>query len=221
VNPADLKRYNTLVFDCDGVILDSNKVKAQAFFVAALPYGEGFARALVAYNQSHGGISRYIKFRYFLEEIVGCPAEPPALERLLKVYASEVRAGLLSCSVAPRLSELRCLNQSRWLVVSGGDQSELREVFDARKLTAIFDGGIFGSPDSKDAIMKREIQSGNISPPTLFIGDSAYDHSVASDAGVDFAFLSAWSEFTGWKEYQREHGFVAATDLAELFDARS
>ncbi|NLC22432.1 MAG: HAD family hydrolase, partial [Halomonadaceae bacterium] len=34
----ELKAYLTLVFDCDGVVLDSNRVKTEAFYQATLPY---------------------------------------------------------------------------------------------------------------------------------------------------------------------------------------
>ena len=30
----DITQYDTIAFDCDGVILDSNKVKTEAFFNA-------------------------------------------------------------------------------------------------------------------------------------------------------------------------------------------
>lgn len=43
----DLQRYRTLVFDCDGVLLNSNMVKTQAFYSTALPYGEKAAKELV------------------------------------------------------------------------------------------------------------------------------------------------------------------------------
>lgn len=145
LNPAS---YATLVFDCDGVLLDSNKVKTQAFYQAALPYGEIAAQALADYHVANGGVSRYKKFSYFLEHIVTKHIEGVTLENLLDRYAEFVRSGLLSCDVAIGLQELRDNTpNTRWLVVSGGDQAELREIFTQRKLDGLFDGGIFGSPD--------------------------------------------------------------------------
>jgi len=220
VSPIDPGRYATLVFDCDGVILDSNKVKTDAFYQAALPFGESSARALVEYNRSNGGISRYRKFEYFIDKIIGQPVEPAALEPLVGAYARIVRAGLLTCPVAPDLGSLRRATHGRWLVVSGGDQGELREVFDRRELTRHFDGGIFGSPAPKDAIVEREMQNGNIVAPALYLGDSAYDYSVARHAGMDFVFVSAWSEFSDWKAHQLQHSYYTVANLAELLAAR-
>lgn len=194
--------YATLIFDCDGVVLDSNKVKTEAFYQATLPYGKAAAQAMVDYHVANGGVSRYKKFAYFLEKIAPIHAEhqdSPDLDALLQAYAGYVRDGLLSCDIAPGLEVLRqnTLNAS-WLIVSGGDQVELRDVFVQRGLAAWFDGGIFGSPDTKEEILNREIVSGLIQKPALFLGDSKYDFKAASAMGLDFLFLNGWSEVSDW-----------------------
>lgn len=208
--------YATLIFDCDGVLLDSNRVKTEAFRQAALPYGVAAAEALVAYHVALGGVSRYAKFTHFLEHIV--PGQDgPGREALLSAYATAVREGLASCSLAEGLKDLRAATpNARWMIVSGGDQAELREIFAARGLASLFDGGIFGSPDTKDAILAREIAAGGIQRPALFLGDSRYDHEAASAAGLDFIFVSGWSEFDGWPEYIRRHGLQAVPSIADL-----
>lgn len=191
-----LAQYKTWVFDCDGVLLNSNKVKTEAFFRAAEPYGKDKAQALVEYHVSAGGVSRYIKFQAFLTNIVGRDSvDSGELEDLLNRYASYVESGLRECEVAPGLVRLRSLTPgAKWLVVSGGDQVELNEVFRDRGLAAHFDGGIFGSPDTKDQILTRELAAGAIEQPAVFVGDSQYDFEAATRAGLDFIFLTDWSE---------------------------
>ncbi|MFD1510677.1 HAD family hydrolase [Lacimonas salitolerans] len=204
-----LSDYSTLVFDCDGVVLDSNRIKTEAFRIAAQPWGAAAAGALVAHHVANGGISRHLKFAHFLDAILPEHApgavpgrDGPGLEELLSAYAQSVRAGLMSCAVAEGLEALRAATpDAHWLIVSGGDQAELREIFAARGLDGLFDGGIFGSPDSKDTILTREQAGGRIEAPALFLGDSRYDHEAASAAGLDFIFVSGWSEFHGWQEY--------------------
>ena len=78
----DIREYLTLVFDCDGVLLDSNKVKTDAFYKSALPYGENAANELVSYHKENGGISRYIKFEYFLDSILGLAVDQSKLNEL-------------------------------------------------------------------------------------------------------------------------------------------
>ncbi|TVU87584.1 HAD family hydrolase [Vreelandella titanicae] len=210
--------YKTLIFDCDGVVLSSNQVKTDAFYQAALPYGEAAAKALVNYHVSNGGISRYKKFAYFVDHLVPSKSGP-GLDKLLERYASQVREGLMGCEVASGLQALReSTTQARWLIVSGGDQTELRDVFSQRGIAGLFDGGIFGSPDSKDVILKRELDSGNIQQPALFLGDSKYDHQAASTAGLDFVFMSDWTEVSDWQHWVTSQKINVKQNIAALME---
>lgn len=214
----NLSAYQSIVFDCDGVILDSNRVKTDAFYNATLSYGEKAAAAMVDYHVRHGGISRYRKFAYFLEQLAPAGMPGPDLQALLAAYATEVKTGLLACEVAEGLEAFReQTSGTRWMVASGGDQAELRELFEARGLLDWFDGGIFGSPDTKEEIVKRELENGNIRMPALFIGDSRYDHQVAHENGLDFVFLSRWSEFERWEEYFAAHDITIKSMMKDLF----
>lgn len=220
----NLSAYATLVFDCDGVVLDSNRVKTEAFRTVALPWGEKAAEALVAHHVDNGGISRHQKFCYFIESILpeyspqSCASyTSPSLEELLRAYASSVRNGLLNCAVAEGLTSLRSLMpQASWCIVSGGDQTELREIFEARGLDSLFDGGIFGSPDNKDIILARELSTGRIRTPSIFLGDSRYDYQAASRAGIDFLFVSGWSEFNGWEDFIKRERLQSISSLSRL-----
>lgn len=212
-----LSHYQALVFDCDGVVLDSNSIKTEAFYQASLPYGEDVAQAMVAYHVANGGISRYRKFEYLLTQILSGRQVADELPLLLERYAALVRDGLLSCAIAPGLAALReSLPDSRWMIASGGDQAELREVFALRGLSDYFEGGIFGSPDAKDLILQRERASGNLPQSALFLGDSRFDYQCAVGAGLDFIFLSAWSEFHDWPEYFADKNIDCQVSIAQL-----
>ncbi len=209
--------YKTIVFDCDGVVLDSNQVKTQAFYKAALPYGKEIAQSLVDYHVARGGISRYKKFEWLIEQCEGLKG--PTLEELLDSYAKEVESGLLSCNITSGLTQLREYTQgANWLIVSGGAQHELREVFTKRDLVKYYDGGIFGSPDTKDEILSREIANGNIKLPAIFIGDSKYDFEAATNAKLDFVFMTKWSEVIGLHEWLENHKINHKQSVCELID---
>ena len=220
----DLSKYSTLIFDCDGVILNSNGIKTKAFRSAALAWGEGEADALVLYHIQNGGISRHLKFKYLLETILPnfnpnrLPGrDGPELEELLDTYANEVKQGLMTCKVAEGLETLRCKTQhARWMIVSGGDQDELRRLFAARELEKLFDSGIFGSPDCKDKILQRELEAGRIIQPALFLGDSCYDHEAATRAGIDFIFISEWTDVANWKSFTDKNQLKTVKSLSSL-----
>lgn len=213
----NLQKYATIIFDCDGVVLHSNRIKTKAFYDAALPYGETAAQTLMEYHVKRGGISRYKKFEYFLDNLVEIELPGMGLTELLQRYAHAVHNGLLECEVAQGLAELRKqTEQSKWLIVSGGDQAELRKLFSERKINFFFDGGIFGSPDTKDEILARGIQSGNIQLPAVFLGDSKYDYQAAYNAGLDFIFVSAWTEVEDWQDWCLQKEIKNAVSIRDL-----
>lgn len=213
---VSLNRYDCLVFDCDGVILNSNQVKTNAFYNAALPYGESAARALVAHHIENGGISRYMKFQHFLSEIV--PGRPgPNFEDLLESYAIAVRKGLAECEIASGLDRLKAkTSAARWMVASGGDQHELREVFERRGLAQYFDAGIYGSPTSKMTIVSEARERGVLGKHALLVGDSKYDWEVAVENQLNFVFVSAWSEMTEWPAWVQENSLTSVDGLKNL-----
>ena len=59
-----------VIFDFDGVILESAVIKTKAFEEVVACYPKEQAEAFVSYHMSHMGISRHVKFRYFIEEIL-------------------------------------------------------------------------------------------------------------------------------------------------------
>lgn len=211
------KSCKTLVFDCDGVLLDSNRIKTEAFGHVAMQFGADAAEALVRFHVQNGGISRYRKFEHLLAHILQRAPDAAEIERLAHQYGRHVCDQLLLCPMTPGLKELReATPHTNWMVVSGGDQAELRYVFAERGLASMFDRGIHGSPDTKDEILSREIASGRLEQPALFLGDSRYDHEAALRAGLDFVFIHGWTEFSDWRDYCEIHGIPAVRRVADL-----
>ena len=214
-----LAEYKTLVFDCDGVVLNSNHLKIRAYYDVAIKFGanEVQAQALVAHHVELGGISRYPKFEYFLREIMQQAVTEPAMQTLLDSFTTQVKRLLTDCEIAPDLMRVReASSNAKWMIISGGDQAELRDIFKQRGIAKLFDAGIFGSPDNKDAILAREIDAGNIVKPALFVGDSRYDHQASTNADLDFVFLSAWTDVEGWQEYCTSHQITVFNHLGDL-----
>jgi len=215
----DLKKYKSIVFDCDGVVLDSNVVKTEAYFRTAKNLGatDAQAQALVDYHVKLGGISRYHKFEWYLREVLNQPVTVQAVQALLDEFARELEVGLMTCAVAEGLADLRSATpQANWMILSGGDQEEIRALFAKRDLAKYFDGGLFGSPDNKDTVLAREIASGHLQFPALFIGDSKYDFEAATRAGLDFVFLSDWTEVADWRSYCAENNIVVQGSILQL-----
>ena len=214
-----IQEYKSIVFDCDGVVLDSNVVKTEAYFRTAKNLGatDSEAQALVDYHVRLGGISRYHKFDYYLREILHQAATEDKVQALLDEFARELEVGLMECDIAEGLITLRnATKQANWMILSGGDQQEIRTLFANRNLTRFFDGGLFGSPDNKDTVLTREKSNGNLQFPALFIGDSKYDHEAATLAGLDFVFLSDWTEVSDWQSFCADNNIFVLNNIKQL-----
>jgi phosphoglycolate phosphatase-like HAD superfamily hydrolase len=215
----DIKKYKTIVFDCDGVVLNSNHLKIQAYFDVAIQFGanQTQAKALVDHHVALGGISRYPKFEYFLREIMGQQVNIDAMKQLLNFFTAEVARLLSTCEVSPYLNALKQATKgSKWMILSGGDQAEIREIFRLRQLDTFFEGGIFGSPDNKDLVLAREKETGNIQFPALFIGDSRYDFKASTNASLDFVFLSEWTDVPDWQVFCEKEKIETYANLSSL-----
>lgn len=204
--------YKTWVFDCDGVLLDSNKVKSEAFYQVALPYGVEIAKKFVNYHQQHGGVSRFRKIEALWVDLLGLPKDQEQIDRLVGEYAGICRHGMLSCNETPKTRDfLSRVSNCKRLVVSGGEQEELRQIFSNRELDKYFDG-IYGSPSSKSEIL----DSLRLEKPGIFVGDSKCDYESACGANLDFIFMTQFTEFDGWNRYFVDKDVTIISNLGDL-----
>ena len=213
----DFAQYRCWVFDCDGVLLNSNAIKTQAFHDVGMHYGQAVADKLAAYHVTHGGISRFIKFQYLFSDILGREPIAGEMDHVLKQFSTAAKSHLLQCPLAPRIHEVleTVAATGPVYVVSGGMQDELRDIFTQRGLDQYFTA-IYGSPDTKDTILKRERENGTMPDPALFIGDARYDFEVAYRFGIDFVFASEWSEFSGWQDYFHDKSVPVIQSIQDL-----
>jgi HAD superfamily hydrolase (TIGR01549 family) len=197
----DLNRYQTIIFDCDGVILNSNFQKIEAYRNTALNYGatKDQADELVQYHIKLTGISRYVKFKYFLREIMGEKVLDFSMNKLVKNLNDEVINLLKNCEITSGIKELKSKTlQSTWMIASGGDQEELRFLFKEKNIDSYFEGGIYGSPASKHEIIEEKLKDKNFLP-ALFLGDSLYDIQTAKKYNLDFIFVYGWTDLNDWE----------------------
>lgn len=214
-----LTEYKTIVFDCDGVLLNSNKTKVQAYYNVAKRMGgtDEQAQAFVDYHIAKGSFPRNGKIKYYLKEIVKQPETPEVMQQYLDTFDQILDESLMECELAEGLDALKEHTKGvRWMVLSGGDQTGLRQIFERRNLTQYFECGIFGGPDIKEEVLKREQENGNLQLPALFVGDSKYDHQASIGAGLEFVFLSDWTEVKDWQSYCEEHQIVVKRRLNAL-----
>ena len=214
----NLNKYQTIIFDCDGVILNSNFQKIEAYRNAALNYGASKVQAedLVEHHVQLTGISRYVKFKYFLKEIMGEEITDCSMKILVDSLNKEVINLLKDCEVADGIKKLKSqTQQTSWMIASGGDQEELRFLFKEKNIASYFDGGIYGSPSSKHQIIEEKLKDKNFLP-TLFLGDSLYDIQTAQKYNLDFIFIYGWTDLKNWKKICEDEGLTYIEKIGDL-----
>lgn len=209
-----MKNYPVTIFDCDGVILDSNQLKSDAMAESVKEYGSELGERFVAYHRQNGGISRYKKFDYFLRNLVGSYSEAE-YRQLLSTFSTLVKKKLVDVPLTTGALEFieTCYRQSDVYIVSGSDQEELREVFTQRNLAKYF-VDIFGSPTGKHTHCTHILSRYSSNTPAVFFGDGRQDHLAARDNEIEFIFISNYTDMDDWREYCSEHEIRHFTDLA-------
>ncbi|MCF6173876.1 MAG: hypothetical protein L3J44_08895 [Campylobacteraceae bacterium] len=59
-----------ILWDFDGVILDSMKIKGDGFVELFKEYDKEYLKEIEKYHYANGGVSRFDKIRYFYDEIL-------------------------------------------------------------------------------------------------------------------------------------------------------
>ncbi|MBF0207336.1 MAG: HAD hydrolase-like protein [Oligoflexia bacterium] len=180
--------YQNYIFDCDGVILDSNNIKSEVFYQLALPYGKDIAETFVDYHQRNGGISRFEKFKYLFEDMLKIKGAD--FNHLLRDFSAMTLERIKIANEIPGVQEFikKLPPESKKFVVSGGAEEDLKIIFQYKKFDVLFDG-IFGSPRDKYQIVKKIKNDFQTGESFLYFGDSILDYEVASFYNMDFVFI--------------------------------
>lgn len=188
-------QYDLVIFDCDGVIFDSNHLKLDAMKQAlrAESATEAQVVACEAYFAMHFGRSRYYLIEHFVTDILGIPAaqQAAAQQRLLDDYGARCRQLYLDAKTTPHLLDLLTCCPADKYVASGSAQGELRDVMVDRGLSDFF-RAVYGSPRPKNELV-RDIVQANPDARVVMIGDAISDHEAARHAGIDFIFYRPFS----------------------------
>jgi phosphoglycolate phosphatase-like HAD superfamily hydrolase len=211
---------STIIFDCDGVLFDSNALKTNAFRVVLKNSGfdEHVVNEFIEYHKRNGGVSRYIKFQYLYTDIINQPLSNSKINQLLSEFSISCVELYNKADLTPGCVDvLEILSHDHELyVASGGDQIELREVFSQRRIDGFFKS-ILGSPKTKSECVKSIVSNFDADIKCVMVGDSVSDWLAADKYGVGFIFMNAFSEdVITMTELASENRFAIIEDLNKL-----
>ena len=181
-----------IIFDCDGVLMDSNQMKIHAFRQALMDYPKSATALFSDYQARNFGRSRYALFQQFFD-FLGRPPQDGEVDNLINAYALIVRKAYLDVPLTPGCLETltQLQGQIPLYVASGSDQEELRWVFEQRELSGLF-AGIYGSPQKKADIVTN--LNGIDGKRALLVGDAVADFQAAQTApACDFVYMREFS----------------------------
>jgi phosphoglycolate phosphatase-like HAD superfamily hydrolase len=185
-----------IIFDFDGVILESADIKTEAFKELFLDYPERL-KEIVDYHLANAGISRYIKFRYIYEQFLGQRLLKNKESELGKHFSKIVLDKILVASFVPGAKEFlgRNKNHYKFFIASGTPEEELHEIVCARRLQNYFKG-IYGSPKNKRDIICHILDTHNLAKDeVVYVGDAQSDRRAAEQVGIVFIERNINSNF--------------------------
>lgn len=178
-----------VVFDFDGVILESAEVKTDAFVELYAAHGPDVVAAVRAHHLANLGISRFKKFAWIAEHVLRVPlaeAESAALGvRFSDLALAKVLAAPFVPGAEAALAAVGALGLPMF-VASGTPGDELRMIVERRGLAGWF-REVHGAPREKPEVLRDVMaRHGLVPEAVLFIGDGMSDYKASRAAGTHF-----------------------------------
>lgn len=212
--------FDYVVFDFDGVLVDSTGMKTNVFKQVVQPYSREHLETFIAYHKLHGGVSRWAKFEYFLRNILNITDNKEIEETVRKMADSfseilqKKLATLKLTNGSNELLEFLKKNNKRCYITSGAAEVEVKQIAALNNIESYFKF-ILGSPRSKSDNLKILKEKGELQGRGLFIGDSFTDYICAKEFNIDFIYMSNFSEWIDWEKNEHDF-FLKVSDLKEL-----
>ena len=197
----------TIFWDFDGVLMNSNAVRDKGFELVLADYPKDQVKQLMDFHQANGGLSRYVKFRYFFEEV----RDEKITDKEVQVWADKFSEIMLANLINKDLLIKETLDfvkenyqKYNMHIVSGSDGNELRQICKGVGINQCFKS-IEGSPTPKKQLVANVLNKNNYTPKEcVLIGDSINDfeaaitndlyfkaynnHSLDKKTNLDFSF---------------------------------
>lgn len=190
-------QIHAIIFDLDGVILDSVALKTELFLRCYDGELDEAQKAFVReYQAHHGGVGRAEKFKHFEAFLFGRNPDDARINKLIKLYQMHLFEEIDDCALLPGVIEfLKFVQKSCDLhLVSGTLHEDLLRIAKTRSLTDYFNT-IAGSPMTKNDAFANIIKRANYHPDAvLAIGDSITEYEVARACGIHFVGIVAPNE---------------------------
>lgn len=183
-----IPRTDAIVFDFDGVLAESVHVKTKAFAALYAEFGPAIVEKVVEYHLAHGGVSRFAKFRYYHEALLGQSLSAEHERQLGDRFSRFVKEAVISAPYVDGAHEflIEYHQQVKLFVASGTPDEELAEIIDRRAMRQFF-VSVHGTPARKAEIIAGILGRHNLKAErVLVVGDAMADLEGAQANGTRF-----------------------------------
>lgn len=185
-----MSRFHTeaVIFDFDGVLVESADVKTEAFAAIYRRYGDEVAKKAIAYHLEHAGISRYVKFRHLHETLLGLSLSDQEVASLGEQFSQLVIDAVIAAPWVPGACEFveKYCDGLPLFVASGTPDDELKMIVSRCGMGRFF-RSTHGVPATKGEIVRAIVKQHGFDPrQVLMIGDATADLEGARSGGTRF-----------------------------------
>ena len=176
-------------WDFDGVILNSMEIRDWGFKEIFKNFKKEEVEKLIGYHNLNGGLSRYVKIRYFYEKVLGIDITEEEVINYADNFSILMKKELINKKniIQDSLNFIKGNYKNYCFhIVSGSDQDELRYLCKELNIAKYF-LSINGSPTPKNKLVKDLlVKEGYNIDSTCLIGDSINDFEAAKKNKILF-----------------------------------
>ena len=184
---SEQKKINILFLDFDGTIVDSNKIKDQAFDKIFSRWPQ-FRDYMMKWHLKRNAVDRYKKFEFFVNEVLEDSTNKALIADLLAEFENITEKAIIDCSYILGAVEFmnECSKKIPLYLLSATPHSNLLNIINKRNIENIFHE-IYGAQINKEKIIKDLIMKNNTSvDEALYIGDAQEDLDIAKSLKINF-----------------------------------
>jgi len=177
-----------IIFDFDGVIIDSVEIKDKAFGTIVKKNTKKIRDKFLKYHKKNLGLSRQVKFKFLFEKVLKKKYQKKDIDELSKKFNQLILQKILKLKINSGVLKFFNKNKKKYLffISSGTPQKELLYILKNKKIDNYFKS-IYGSPKSKTDHIRKIIKDQKLLKKNIiFIGDGESDLKAAFKTNIKF-----------------------------------